>query len=281
MAKGPGNYGWPYCRANPNVIQKPGSVTSAFCYTQYNYSGSGTAGAMYNPTALRNTSKNNTGIVNLPPMKPAQVWYPYDASGTAFPIFGTCGSNCNTGMVGPVYNHNAAQGSARLPSVFDRHVFIIEWVRDRIFVAPLDSAGNVGALRQFKSGRDSVTNGPMEMKVGPDGALYFLNWANSGTSGYNYPNNNGTGTLTRLAYTGAHVGLGGVAAQARHGAGRADRLFAAVPGASFVWPHGVTRADFYALTGQKLWTAQRLESSAATEVALPAQVRGVVRLRLR
>src|SRR5690606_23891266 len=91
MAKGPGNYGWPYCRGNPVTIPKPGSVSTAhFCYTQYNYSGSGTAGPMFDPNALRNTSKNNTGVVNLPPMKTHQVWYPYatsNADGANFPVF--------------------------------------------------------------------------------------------------------------------------------------------------------------------------------------------------
>jgi cytochrome c len=288
MAKGPGNYGWPYCRANPSVIQKPSSITGPFCYTHYNYSNA-TGGAMYNPDSLRNTSVNNTGIVNLPPMKPSQVWYPYQAAGatpTAFPIFGGCpnnGSGCNTAVIGPVYNHDPTQGSARLPSVFNRHVFIIEWVRNHILVAPIDSMGNIGTLRTFRSARDSVTNGPMEVRIGPDGALYFLNWVNSTTSTtqYAYPNNTGNGTLVRFAYTGAHVGLGGLAAKARHGHTQSDRLFAAVPGAVFVWPEGGVQADFYALTGEKLWSIRRGDGTLAREVAVPDQVRGVVRLRLR
>src|SRR5690606_9233856 len=210
MAKEPGNYGWPYCRANPERIQKSGSVQTPYCYTAYDYAGGGTAGAMYDPDALRNTSTNNTGIVNLPPMKPAQVWYPYNAIGTAFPIFDSC-NGCNTAIIGPVYNHNSAQGRARLPAVFDRHVFIIEWVRNHILVAPVDAAGNLGELRTFRNTRDSVTNGPIDVKIGPDGALYFLNWVNApgSATSYRYPTNQGDGTLVRLAYTGAHVGLDG------------------------------------------------------------------------
>ncbi len=76
LAKGPGNYGWPYCRANPNVIQKPGTVTGPFCYTEYNYSGAGTGGAMYVPTALRNKSKNNTASSICLPCDPRRCGIP-------------------------------------------------------------------------------------------------------------------------------------------------------------------------------------------------------------
>jgi cytochrome c len=277
-AKGPGNYGWPYCRANPATIQKPGSVTGAYCYTEFNYSGSGTAGAMYNPNALRNTSRNNTGIVNLPPMKPAQIWYPYDATGTAFPIFGSCNA-CNTAMIGPVYNHNAAQGPSRLPAVFDRHVFILEWVRNHLLVARVDSAGNLQNLRTFRNSRDSVTNGPMEVKIGPDGALYFLNWANStaNNTSYSYPSNNGGGSLVRFAYTGVHVGVsGGVAGQG--GGALRDRLFVGVPGAVIALPEGARGVEAYSLRGERLWS-WRASEGGPRQAALPETVRGVVRLR--
>lgn len=277
MAKGPGNYGWPYCRANPSVIQKPGSVAGPFCYTQYNYSGSGTAGPMYHPDSLRNTSPNNTGIVNLPPMKPASIWYPYNATNTAFPIFGACSSNCNTAIIGPVYNHDPARGPSRLPAAFHRHVFILEWVRDHLLVARVDDSGNLQDLRTFRSGRDSVLNGAMDMKIGPDGALYFLNWANSGSSGYNYPSNSGQGSLTRLAYTGEHVPV--LQAPMRNAGGLLrDRLFVAEPGSVIALPEGTSGVEAYSLRGERLWSLRAVEGGAR-HVSPPASARGVVRLR--
>lgn len=280
MAKGPGNYGWPYCRAHSLQIPRPDAVTTPhFCYTQYNYSGAGTAGPMYNPATLRNTSKNNTGIINLPSARPAQVWYPYattNGTGVNFPVFRVNTSGGNSGMLGPIYRHDPAQGASRLPATFDRHVFIVEWQRNLLFVARIDSAGGLQDLRAFRNttgARDSVVNGPMDIKIGPDGALYFLNWV-----GNNYSTNSGNGTLTRLAYTGVHVGLGGLAAP-RAGRPEGERLFAAVPGATFAWPDGVSRAEFHALTGEKLWTARRMPG--APHVPLPASVRGVVRVRLK
>jgi hypothetical protein len=279
LAKGPGNYGWPYCRANPTTIQKPGAVTTAYyCYTQYNYSGSGTAGPMYNPNALRNTSKNNTGIRNLPPMKPASIWYPYNSTGTAFPNFGSCSSNCNTAMIGPVYNHNSAQGASRLSAVFDRHVFILEWVRDSLYVARVGDDGSLQNLRIFRKGRDSVMNGAIDMKIGPDGALYFLNWANSGSSGYNYPTNGGAGSLVRYAYTGAHVPVLQAPKNPVGGVLR-DRLFVAGPGEVVSLPEGARGVELYSLRGERLWR-WRAGEGEARQTALPASIpRGVARLR--
>ena len=279
MAKGPGNYGWPYCRANPATIQKPGAVTGAFCYTEYNYSGGGTAGPMYKPDSLRNTSPNNTGIVNLPPMKPASIWYPYNSAGTAFPVFGSCSSNCNTAVIGPVYNYDHSLSSGRLHSGFHRHVFIIEWVRDHILVARVDSVGGLQNLRTFRTGRDSIVNGAIDVKIGPDGALYFLNWANNGTSGYNYPANSGNGTLVRYAYTGSHTPLA-VTAPLRHADGTLrDGLFAAAAGTRFVVPAGVRGVDFHALDGTRLWRYRRDAATSRVELTPPAQVRGVGRVR--
>jgi cytochrome c len=282
MAKGPGNYGWPYCRGNPATIPKASGITSDFCYTQYNYSGSGTAGPMYNPTALRNTSKNNTGIVNLPPMRPAQVWYPYatsSATGANFPVFRVNTSGGNAGMLGPVYRYNGALNApvGRLPVQFDRHIFIVEWQRNLLFVAPLDSAGGIGTIREFRNTtgtRDSVVNGPIDIKIGPDGAVYFLNWV-----GNNYSTNSNNGTLVRYAYTGTQVSVERTIPRNVEGSLR-GRLFASVSGGVFSLPAGAYGVDFHALTGERLWRFRRGEASGRLELQLPSEVRGVVRVRL-
>jgi cytochrome c len=278
-AKGPGNYGWPYCRANPTTIQKPATVaTPYFCYRAYNYSGSGAAGPMFNPNALRNVSKNNTGIVNLPPMKPATVWYPYNSTGTAFPVFGNgCTANCNAGMLGPVYHYDGSPGAppGRLPIPFDNHIFIVEWQRNLLFVAPLDSAGGIGTIRAFRNTtgtRDSVVNGPIDVKIGPDGALYFLNWV-----GNSYPTNFGNGTLVRYAYTGTQVP---VFDASRHGAGTLrGGLVLAGPGDVVALPEGVRGVVLYSLRGQELWRGRPAEAGARA-IALPASLsQGLFRLR--
>jgi cytochrome c len=274
MAKSPGNYGWPYCRANPRIIGKPQSISGPFCYTQYNYSGSGTAGPMYHPDSLRNTSPNNTGIVNLPPMRNTQVWYPYNATNTAFPQFGNGGGG-NAGMLGPVYRYNGALDSPiKLPKAFDRHLFIVEWQRSLIFVGKLDATGAVESVRPFWSTRDSTSNGPIDIKIGPDGALYLLNWV-----GNSYTNNAGNGMLTRLEYTGAHVGVS--AGDRPRGAGPRSDLHVFGPGTAFRIPAGSSTAEFYSLRGEKLWSFRRADASRAESIRVPDAVRGTVRVRLR
>jgi hypothetical protein len=107
--------------------------------------------------------------------------------------------------------------------------------------------------------------------------LYFLNWANSGTSGYSYPSNNGAGNLVRFAYTGAHAAVA-PGFRAKPGELRGG-LFAATPGAVFRLPPGAARADFYSLNGERLWTLRRADLGDAA-VRVPDAVRGVVWVRL-
>ncbi|MEK8228239.1 hypothetical protein NKG05_22475 [Oerskovia sp. M15] len=68
----PGNYGWPYCVGN-NVP-----------YVDHDFA-TGASGAAFDCSAPKNTSPNNTGLVDLPPTIAA--WQPYD--GGSVPAFGT------------------------------------------------------------------------------------------------------------------------------------------------------------------------------------------------
>ncbi len=264
LAKSPGYYGWPYC------------VGNNFCYTQYNYSNN-TGGATYVPTTLQNTSVNNTGIRDLPPAKPAVVWYPYNSTGTAFPVFGN--STVNTGSLGPIYNYNPAAAADRLPAVFDRHLFIVEWVRNVILVAYIDSAGALQNLRTFRSLRDTVTNGPIDIKVGRDGALYFLNWVNStsGNTAYSYPTNSGTGTLVRFAYTGPQTAVSSQFHAAHLPVSRFEVLGT---GASLIVPIGAKGLDCYDLKGVHVWSYRRSDVSRSENLIPPAGLVGVLRVLL-
>ncbi len=259
LAKSPGNYGWPFCAAD-NA-----------CYTEFNYQ-TATGGAVYNPEALVNASPFNTGLSSLPAARPAQVWYAYNSTALQFPVFGSGSSN--TAMVGPVYRFDPLLDSpAKLPAVFDGHLFIVEWARSLVYVARLDTAGNIAGVRSFWNTRDSTSNGPIDMKIGPDGALYFLNWNGSG-----YPNNSGNGTLTRLEYTGVHAPIAlrharGPKAGATPGVlvfGGADRRIA--------WPQGAMRAEVFSLRGERLAVIRRAGASEPS-MALPFVVRGVARVR--
>jgi len=279
LAKGPGNYGWPYCRANATAIPKPASIKTAYyCYTPYNYSTGAPTGAMYNPDSLRNTSPNNTGIVNLPPMRPVQVWYPYatsSATGANFPVFRVNTSGTNAGMLGPIYRYDgsASAYAGRLPSAFDRNIFIIEWNRSLIFAGKLENDGSISNIRSFWSTRDSTSNGPIDIKIGPDGAMYLLNWVGS-----TYHANAKNGTLTRLDYTGVQTAVD-PRVMPRH-VDPAGGLFVAGAALRFRLPAGAVSVEFFTVEGRKLGAFRRADASAEAFIPLPSQVRGLVLARV-
>ena len=84
-------------------------------------------------------------------------------------------------MAGPVYRWNAEINSKiHLPKEFDGHLFIYEWMRNWIQTADLNTSGPV--VKPFLP--DWNLRRPIDMKLGPDGALYMIEygdrwWENS------------------------------------------------------------------------------------------------------
>lgn len=233
LAKEPGNFGWPYC------------VGSNFCYTQFDYA-TATGGATYNASSLVNTSKNNTGITTtLPAAKPALVWYPYNSTGTAFPVFGN--GSVNSSMIGPIYHYDAANPStSKLPPYFDGKLFHFDFSRSLVHTVEVDSAGKLVKVERFwdQSAINPILN-PIDCKVGPDGALYFLGWGNGGS----YPHNSNAGNLVRLEYTGPVTAM--LPMNTRR---RTDGWKLLAPGENWVPAEGVIRASAFDLQGRKVWT---------------------------
>jgi glucose/arabinose dehydrogenase len=161
QARQAGNFGWPYIIAD----NKP--------YRDYNFA-TGTSGPAFNPAALVNNSPNNTGSANLPPAQPAFLWYPYAAS-SQFPELGSGG---RTAMAGPVYHFDPALVSdIKLPEYFDDTLFIYEWSRHQFWEVKLDQNGELLKINRVFS--DLSFNRPMDVELGPDGALYVLEWGSS------------------------------------------------------------------------------------------------------
>lgn len=267
LAKSAGNYGFPYC------------VGNNFCYHEYDYQ-TNTSGAVYDPAALHNTSSNNTGITDLPPARPALVWYPYNATGTAFPVFGN--GSANTSMLGPVYNFDPTIASPnKIPAYYDKHLFIFDFSRSLIHAVELDAAGGVIAVKRFwdQSTANPLTN-PIDLKVGPDGAFYFLDWGDNGA----YPANSGHGNLVRLDYTGPADAL----VPARHtatGEHKPDATWSiiALPGTARTIgiPAHAASAEFFDLHGVRVWSWNRPNGSQTATLDLPVQVTGVLRMLIR
>ena len=178
QARGAGNYGWPYFIADNKA------------YRDYDFA-TGVSGPAFNPAAPVNNSPNNSGAVNLPPAQPAMIWYPY-ATSTQFPELGSGG---RTIMAGPVYHFDPALNSAiKLPAYYDDTLFIYEWSRNWIKEVKLDANGNILKINPFAS--DISLTRPMDMELGPDGALYILEW------GTEFGGNNADAQLVRIEFQG-------------------------------------------------------------------------------
>ncbi|WP_246074269.1 ThuA domain-containing protein [Nonomuraea terrae] len=161
---GPGNYGWPYCT---------GTNTLAETYNEYTFP-SGPAGQKYDCATGGpvNNSFRNTGLPKLPPAQPA--WIKYGGDSGSPPEFG---GGSESPMGGPVYHYDADLKSAvKLPEDMDGHFFAGEFGRQWIKAIDVNADGTAGAISDFPWTGTQV----MDMAIGPDGALYVLDYG----SGY-------------------------------------------------------------------------------------------------
>jgi glucose/arabinose dehydrogenase len=176
------NYGWPYF------------VGNNFAYRDYNFATSN-SGSFFSASAPVNNSPNNTGPANLPPARPAWIWYPYVAS-IEFPEVD--GGSGRTAMGGPTYYFNSNLASARkLPAYYERTVFIYEWSRNYIKEVKLDANGDILKINPFLPSFSFKR--PMDMEIGPDGAIYMIEW------GSNFSGDNTDAQVIRIDYTAAPV----------------------------------------------------------------------------
>ncbi len=172
IAKQAGNFGWPLCIGK----NRP--------YIEYDFA-TNTPGQPYDcdggPT---NNSPNNTGLTKLPPVQPAWLPYPYRVS-DEWPELGTGG---RLAVMGPTYYANPDNDSeTKLPDYYDNTTFIADWTRNAIFEVKKDGDGNAFSVNRFLPHTTFLR--PIDMEVGPDGALYVIEWGtNYGGSGRGDPN---------------------------------------------------------------------------------------------
>jgi cytochrome c len=157
QARNAGYFGWPLI------------VGNNFPYRSYNYA-TGESGEFFDPANPKNTSPNNTGLVDLPPAQPAFIWYPYAAS-PEFPQLGTGG---RTAMAGPVYYSSMYPSETRYPDYYDGKLFIYEWIRNWIKVVTMEENGDFKKMEPFME--SSRFSAPMDMELGPDGRIYVVEY---------------------------------------------------------------------------------------------------------
>lgn len=166
QAKQAGYFGWPLF------------VGGNYAYAKYDFEKK-TVGARHDPLKPLNTSPNNKGKVELPPMSPPFIWYPYDVS-PDFPLMKTGGRNA---MAGPVYYSEKYKGKKEaFPDYFDGKLIIYDWMRNWIRLVTMDDKGAITDIEPFME--STRFDNCIDMAFGPDGKLYTLEYGRR----WNYKN---------------------------------------------------------------------------------------------
>ncbi|HJQ11630.1 MAG TPA: ThuA domain-containing protein [Gemmatimonadaceae bacterium] len=161
QARSPGNYGWPYFVGNNYAYNKTTVIDSTT--TQ--------GGPAFDPAHPVNNSPNNTGLNDLPPARPAYIWYPY-APSPDFPIVGNGG---RAAEAGPVYHRSDFPNATRpFPQYYDGKLFIYEFMRHWIMAVTMDSQGNLVSMERFMPSTNF--SAPIEMEFAPNGDMYMLEY---------------------------------------------------------------------------------------------------------
>ncbi|MEE9297274.1 MAG: ThuA domain-containing protein [Phycisphaerae bacterium] len=157
-----GNFGWPYCIGDNHPFREFDFETDVL-------------GPDFDCLVPVNDSPNNTGAVVLPAAQPAWLWYPYGPS-IDFPELGV--ETSRAGMVAGVYHFDPALDSpTKLPEYYDDTLFVFEWSRNWMKEIKFDENGDLLVINSFLPQTSLVR--PIDMEIGPDGAIYIVEWGSS------------------------------------------------------------------------------------------------------
>jgi PKD repeat protein/glucose/arabinose dehydrogenase/type 1 glutamine amidotransferase len=177
LIKTPGNYGWPLCMGANEPFRDVDYTTSPV-----------TVGAFFTCANPVNDSVRNTGLTNLPPARAPEMFYGYSKS--SVPAVIPAGGGLAP-MGGPFYDYDADLDSdVKFPEYFDGKAFFYEWSKNRVYQMTLDrgpattTPGKLEKITRFLPNQTFLS--PQDMKFGPDGALYTLEWG--GGFGRDNPN---------------------------------------------------------------------------------------------
>ncbi|WP_224999710.1 malectin domain-containing carbohydrate-binding protein, partial [Cesiribacter sp. SM1] len=164
LVKKAGNYGWPYFGGKNEPYLNTYAAPNFY----------------YDPNNPVNLSKWNTGATYLPPAVPS--WLDF---------FHECY------LAGPRYYYNpSVVNPKKLPVQFDSAFFYYDFNNSKVWAVKMDENGGVRSTEQMAP---SVVTGSgfIDLKVGPDGQLYILEYGAGCCS-----TNTGTGKLVRIDYIG-------------------------------------------------------------------------------
>ncbi len=155
-----GNFGWPYFLAD----NRP--------YAAFDFSNR-TPGRLFDPSHPVNASVNNTGRRDLPPARPAFLWYPPGQS-SRWPVLG---SGARSAMAGPVFRFRSDVLARGWPADLDGAVVLWDWERGWLLAVWLDPEDHLSRIQRILPGEKFRR--PISARFGPDGALYLLEWGSN------------------------------------------------------------------------------------------------------
>ncbi|HVX50340.1 MAG TPA: PQQ-dependent sugar dehydrogenase, partial [Chitinophagaceae bacterium] len=161
QARKAGYFGWPYF------------IGENVGYPMYDYT-KDSVGPPQDPEHPHNHSVNNTGLTDLPPAQPAFISYPYGVS-DKFPEVGT-GSRCAVG--GPIFHKDNFKDAKRpFPGYFEGKWLAADLSRGWIMTISMKDNGDYQSMERFLPDYHPIE--PIDMKFGPDGDLYVLEYGSN------------------------------------------------------------------------------------------------------
>lgn len=286
LAHTPGFFGHPYCVGLNDPWRK---------FTWPNTSW--TTDTSYNCSAIQNVSPNNTGIRNLPPARPASLWYSNNNTNDDGVRLGISSagstSGSETSIGGPMYRYDPnLPSSIKFPPQYEGKVFYFDWANTnkgsfRVITINPDGtipAGEAATPRFPASTLSSFPTGSyIDMRFGPhDGAMYLLRGSQNNYSNF------GAAALYRIAYTGTidnscytpFVATVGTPSSIARGVVR-KALAPMIANGMVTLPVGYRTVTLYDLGGRKVWSHTRSGAQHAETLRLPANLaHGILQARI-
>jgi len=219
----------------------------------------------HNPAAPVNNSKWNTGLTTLPPARPT---FPLPSDFRTKELHGAP-------ITGPLYLYDGdSKSTIKFPPHFNRKWFVTDYTWGQIYVFDVDAGGTQAtAYQPFL--KNIEFKGPVDLRQGPDGALYIVNYGKA-----NFTTTAGQTSIQKISYTGS---CRPPEPKLEVPTGLAETRFDMIPhrsgflinlgaGSLVKVPEGMSGIELYTISGKQLWSKRNLK--AGETFRLPAEIRG-------